>query len=97
MACSRRRELRRRGRYAEGGIVTGFEPGGELFEVALETIPRRGTVGLLHGEVDGVAVELALRHTLPMWCRDQVIVRGDDLPSLAQSDPRIRESVSAIK
>src|SRR2546422_7536129 len=32
----RRRELRRRGRYAERRIVAGFEPGPQLLEVALD-------------------------------------------------------------
>src|SRR5256714_10671175 len=60
----RRRELRRRRRYAARGVVAAFEPGRELREVAFETVSGRGTVGLLHGEVDGVTVELVPIHTL---------------------------------
>src|SRR5207302_8274844 len=53
--AARRRELLRRRRYAERGVVAGFEPGRELLEVALETILRRRTVGLRHRDEDGAS------------------------------------------
>src|SRR2546425_3707601 len=51
----RRRELRRRGRYAERRIVAGFEPGPQLLEVAFETIPGGWTGGSQHREGGGGA------------------------------------------
>src|SRR5204862_4125186 len=54
------RELRRRGRYAERRIETGFEPGLKLPEVVLEAIPGRRRVGIHYGQADGAATQQAL-------------------------------------
>src|SRR2546429_3239477 len=86
----RRRQLRGRGRYAERGIVAGFEPGREFLEIACETILRRRTVGTHHGEAHAAGAELAVLHTLPVWCRNEVIVRRDDLPSPSPPAPTNR-------
>src|SRR5438094_10345920 len=63
----RRRELRRRGRYAARRVVAGFEPDGELREVAFEAIPGGRTVGILHRQADGAACKVSQPSVLLRW------------------------------
>ncbi len=63
----RRRELRRRGRYATRRIVSRVEPGRELREVAFETVPGGRTVGILYREADGAACKISQASVLFRW------------------------------
>src|SRR2546429_3737182 len=62
----RRRQLRGRGRYAERGIVAGFEPGREFLEIACATILRRPTAASYHGVIHAARATRPGLPTLPV-------------------------------